>query len=136
MLMVPRCRTYLKNSSMNKHLRTGLVLIFPLLTALQGYCQQLDSIPVVAPGATVQQVSSQFRFTEGPAVNKRGDIYFTEQGQTGLPRTTRIAARARLIATDEAGIADSLGIARRGQFMGGGKNEDALGYFRHRQGRR
>jgi gluconolactonase len=64
---------------MSKHLRTGLVLIFPVFAALQGQCQQLDSIRVVAPGATVQQVSSQFRFTEGPAVNKRGDIYFTDQ---------------------------------------------------------
>ncbi|WP_461100884.1 SMP-30/gluconolactonase/LRE family protein [Spirosoma koreense] len=39
----------------------------------------LDSITVVAPGATLKQISSQFTFTEGPAVNKKGDIYFTDQ---------------------------------------------------------
>lgn len=39
----------------------------------------LDTLAVVAPGATLQQVSTQFTFTEGPAVDKKGDIYFTDQ---------------------------------------------------------
>lgn len=39
----------------------------------------LDTINVVAPGATLQKVSSQFTFTEGPAVDKKGNIFFTDQ---------------------------------------------------------
>ena len=39
----------------------------------------LDSLSVVAPGATLRQVSAQFKFTEGPAVDKKGNIYFTDQ---------------------------------------------------------
>lgn len=39
----------------------------------------IDSLPVVASGATLQQVSTQFKFTEGPAVDKKGNIYFTDQ---------------------------------------------------------
>ena len=38
-----------------------------------------DSIPVVAPGAVLKQVSNQFTFTEGPAVDKAGTVYFTDQ---------------------------------------------------------
>src|SRR5687768_12629027 len=38
-----------------------------------------DSVNIIAPGATVQLVSSQFSFTEGPATNKKGDVYFTDQ---------------------------------------------------------
>lgn len=38
-----------------------------------------DSLRVVKPGATLQQVSSQFKFTEGPAVDKQGNVYFTDQ---------------------------------------------------------
>jgi gluconolactonase len=34
---------------------------------------------IVAPGATLQLVSSQFSFTEGPAANKKGTVYFTDQ---------------------------------------------------------
>lgn len=38
---------------------------------------QQDSL--IAPGATLQLVSSQFAFTEGPTVDKKGNIFFTDQ---------------------------------------------------------
>jgi len=38
---------------------------------------QSDSL--IAPGATLQKVADQFGFTEGPAVDKKGNIYFTDQ---------------------------------------------------------
>lgn len=64
--------------------KTGLgafILLFMSLNAIgqPGKATTLDSINVVAPGATLRQVSSQFKFTEGPAVNRKGDIYFTDQ---------------------------------------------------------
>jgi gluconolactonase len=34
---------------------------------------------LIKPGATLQQVSSQFKFTEGPAVDKQGNVFFTDQ---------------------------------------------------------
>lgn len=40
---------------------------------------RLDTISVVAKGAELKKISSEFSFTEGPAVNKKGDIYFTDQ---------------------------------------------------------
>ena len=33
---------------------------------------------VVAPGASVRRVATGFRFTEGPAADARGDVYFTD----------------------------------------------------------
>ncbi len=62
----------------------GFTLITTLLLSAtvfhhQAIGQSLDSIKTVAPGAKLVQVSSQFKFTEGPAVNKKGDIYFTDQ---------------------------------------------------------
>lgn len=42
--------------------------------------QQPDSLPgVVALGAVPELVSKQFSFTEGPAPDKKGNIYFTDQ---------------------------------------------------------
>ena len=38
-----------------------------------------DSIGMIAPGASLKLVSSQFKFTEGPAANRKGDVYFTDQ---------------------------------------------------------
>ncbi|QJW90532.1 SMP-30/gluconolactonase/LRE family protein [Spirosoma taeanense] len=46
---------------------------------LQNEAPKLDSARVVAPGAQPRQISSQFTFTEGPAVDKKGVIYFTDQ---------------------------------------------------------
>lgn len=39
-----------------------------------------DPVPkLIAPGAELQKVSGQFAFTEGPARNASGDVYFTDQ---------------------------------------------------------
>ncbi|MEJ0106829.1 MAG: SMP-30/gluconolactonase/LRE family protein [Bacteroidota bacterium] len=51
---------------------------------MTAFCQQnndilFDSLKVVAPGAKLNKVSSQFTFTEGPATDKKGNIYFTDQ---------------------------------------------------------
>ncbi|MBI1176173.1 SMP-30/gluconolactonase/LRE family protein [bacterium] len=35
--------------------------------------------PVIAPGATLQTLAGDYSFTEGPAVDKNGDVYFTDQ---------------------------------------------------------
>ena len=77
---------------MNEKLYTLLaVLIVSMPVAWQGRCISNtkstpttmsispDSIPVAASGATLQQVSKQFSFTEGPAADKKGNIYFTDQ---------------------------------------------------------
>jgi gluconolactonase len=34
---------------------------------------------VIAPGASVEKLSGGFSFTEGPAVDKQGNVYFTDQ---------------------------------------------------------
>src|SRR4029079_3258127 len=34
---------------------------------------------VIANGATIQLVSNQYSFTEGPAVDKNGNVFFTDQ---------------------------------------------------------
>lgn len=51
------------------------VLFFSQLT----FAQKADSVRTVKPGAKLVQVSKQFKFTEGPAVDKEGNIYFTDQ---------------------------------------------------------
>lgn len=40
---------------------------------------QKNSGPVIADGATLQLISNQFSFTEGPATDKEGNVFFTDQ---------------------------------------------------------
>ncbi len=35
--------------------------------------------PVIADGAKLNLVSDQFKFTEGPATDKAGNVFFTDQ---------------------------------------------------------
>ncbi|HOM18501.1 MAG TPA: hypothetical protein PLQ00_14315, partial [Thermoguttaceae bacterium] len=34
---------------------------------------------VVAPGAKLEKLADQFRFTEGPAADAKGNVFFTDQ---------------------------------------------------------
>lgn len=57
------------------------LLVFGLLTLKTE--AQTDSTKkessVIANGATIQLVSNQYSFTEGPAVDKKGNVFFTDQ---------------------------------------------------------
>lgn len=60
------------------HLYSGFALLLLTLSA----CSQSKTPPVteiIAAGATLQQLDSSYTFTEGPAVDKDGNVYFTDQ---------------------------------------------------------
>jgi gluconolactonase len=38
-----------------------------------------DSVSLIADNAQLQKISGQFAFTEGPAADKKGNVYFTDQ---------------------------------------------------------
>ena len=54
-----------------------LFLGFLLAAITNHVTAQNDSL--IAPGATLQLVSKQFGFTEGPSPDKKGNIFFTDQ---------------------------------------------------------
>ena len=65
-------------------------LLFALactILCLMTACSQANSNDIVAEGETPQRVSDSYSFTEGPAVDARGDVYFTDQpnGIVGTP---------------------------------------------------
>lgn len=69
---------------MNKITRKKMVLMAVTFTSIISLAQQenkeiSDSLKLVAANAKLVKVSSQFSFTEGPAVDKKGNIYFTDQ---------------------------------------------------------
>ena len=61
------------------HLANTLVFIFLLHAAHTGVSQSKEKSTVVAPGAAPVLVSSEFEFTEGPAADAEGNVYFTDQ---------------------------------------------------------
>lgn len=53
-----------------------LLLVFLILTL--GACKA-QSTSIIKEGAELTLVSEEYKFTEGPAVDKNGDVYFTDQ---------------------------------------------------------
>jgi gluconolactonase len=53
----------------------GYLLIATALTATA----QSPANSIIAQGATVKKLADGFSFTEGPAVDKKGNVYFTDQ---------------------------------------------------------
>lgn len=88
--------------------------MFGLLLAA-GTLKAQDTLPVVAKGATLTKVSSQFAFTEGPAVNKKGDIFFTDQPNDKIWKYSTGGQLSLYL--DKTGRANGLHFSRKGNLI-------------------
>ncbi|HVF81858.1 MAG TPA: SMP-30/gluconolactonase/LRE family protein [Flavisolibacter sp.] len=50
-----------------------------LFITTKTYSQPMTDTTIIATGATPKLISNQFSFTEGPAVDKMGNVFFTDQ---------------------------------------------------------
>ncbi|MBP7731671.1 MAG: SMP-30/gluconolactonase/LRE family protein [Bacteroidales bacterium] len=63
---------------MKRHLFTLLtVLVFSAIET--SFCQTTSSSQIIPQGAEVIKLAGNFAFTEGPAADKHGNVYFTDQ---------------------------------------------------------
>jgi gluconolactonase len=74
-----------------------------------------DTSPVVATGATLLQISNQFKFTEGPAADKKGNVYFTDQPNNNIWKYD-LKGNLSLFMSD-AGRSNGLFIDRKGNII-------------------
>jgi len=57
-----------------------VIIIFVILSSLPGLAQTDNGLTsILSPGAALQKISGEFSFTEGPAADASGNIYFTDQ---------------------------------------------------------
>ena len=57
-----------------------IIIALSLIISSAFFMQSQEAInPIIAIGATVEKVGSDFSFTEGPTVDKDGRVYFTDQ---------------------------------------------------------
>ncbi|NTE00372.1 SMP-30/gluconolactonase/LRE family protein [Agrobacterium tumefaciens] len=86
-------------------------LLLLLLFTLIG----LDTSAQLFNQDSLKLISRQFSFTEGPAVNKRGDIYFTDQPNNKI---WKYSTEGQLsLFKDSAGRANGLYFNHRGQLL-------------------
>ena len=62
-------------------IRTGLILLTGclLMAGLAGSKAQTSGGDIAASGATLEKLAGDFLFTEGPACDAKGNVYFTDQ---------------------------------------------------------
>jgi gluconolactonase len=64
---------------MNKNFKNALAFSALLLASSALFAQIEDKKGITAKGAELVKVQDGFSFTEGPAVNRMGDVFFTDQ---------------------------------------------------------
>ncbi len=110
--------------------RYSVVTIFlGVLAAAGSYSQQttdmiFDSLQLVVKGATLIKVSGQFIFTEGPAVDKKGNIYFTDQPNDKIWKY-EINGRLSLFM-NKTGRSNGLYFDKNGDIIACADNKDEL----------
>ena len=87
----------------------GGILLFAAFFAATLHAQT----SIIAPGATVKLLSSGFEFTEGPACDTEGNVYFTDQPTTNYRDSVK--ADTDMLARYNAGM------LKRGILKGGQK---------------
>ncbi len=93
---------------------TSLLTITVLLCAGVATAQEAD--PVTSPGASVVTLASGFRFTEGPAVDFAGDIYFSDIPNNRIHKWT-VRTRALSTFLEDSGGANGLFFDRKGALL-------------------
>lgn len=74
-----------------------------------------DESSIIAPGASLQLISDQFKFTEGPAVDKKGNVYFTDQPNDKI---WKYSIDGKLsVFLDKTGRSNGLYIDRKGNLL-------------------
>ncbi|RSK31116.1 SMP-30/gluconolactonase/LRE family protein [Hymenobacter metallilatus] len=91
------------------------ILGFATSTCLAQQPAQGAGSSVVAAGARPQLVSRQFSFTEGPAVDKAGNVFFTDQPNNKI---WKYSTKGKLtVFLDQAGRANGTYFDRKGNLL-------------------
>lgn len=100
--------TVVYSFTFRRHVPATLLLLLFTLMGLNTSAQLFNQ-------DSLELISRQFSFTEGPAVDKRGDIYFTDQPNNKI---WKYSAEGKLsLFKDSAGRANGLYFDRRGQLL-------------------
>lgn len=69
-------------------LSPGRTILSALILLVLPAAPQAADSPVIAPGATIERLADSFAFTEGPAADKDGNVFFTDQPNDRIVKWT------------------------------------------------
>ena len=74
-----------------------------------------DKSTIIAPGAKLRQVAADYKFTEGPAVDAQGNVFFTDQPNNRIMKWSTDGTVS--VFMDSAGRANGLFFDRQGNLI-------------------
>jgi len=112
---------------MNKTMIKAITLLcfFCVSVSLVSPAQIVDKKNLVAKKATLQKVSDDFEFTEGPAIHRTGDVYFTDQPNNKIIKWSFETGETSVFMED-AGRANGMFFDRRGNLIAAADMENQL----------
>ena len=91
---------------------TVLIFFLPLILL----AQITDKNSIVAPGATVEKLGDGYTFTEGPAADAEGNVYFTDQPNNKIIRWSASTGEINTFLK-ESGRSNGMYFDRRGNLI-------------------
>lgn len=89
-----------------------ILLLFPELLS----AQITDKNSIVAKGATIEKLGDGYKFTEGPAVDLQGNVYFTDQPNNKIIRWSASTGKLSTFS-EEAGRSNGMYFDGRGNLI-------------------
>ena len=91
------------------------IFLFTLLPVFVFSATGQESKSIIAHGAKVEKLADGFRFTEGPAVDKKGNVYFTDQPND---RIMKWSTNGKLsVFLDKTGRANGMYFDKKGNLL-------------------
>ncbi|RNI26059.1 SMP-30/gluconolactonase/LRE family protein [Rufibacter latericius] len=104
----------------------GAALFFLLPALLKA--QITDKNSIIAKGAKLEKLGDGYAFTEGPAVDREGNVYFTDQPNNKVYKWTASTGKISLF-TDQAGRSNGLYFDQKGNLIAAADMDNQLWSF-------
>jgi len=102
-----------------------LLCFISISVPLISTAQIVDKKNLVAKKATLNKVSDDFEFTEGPAIHRTGDVYFTDQPNNNIVKWSFETGETKVFMED-AGRANGMFFDRMGNLIAAADMENQL----------
>ncbi len=101
---------------MKKRFSISLFVLSCTVLCVMSACTQVQSNVIVAEGESPVRVSDSYSFTEGPATDARGDVYFTDQPNNKIYRWDCESGEITLF-TDQCGRSNGMYFDAQGNLI-------------------
>jgi gluconolactonase len=102
-----------------------LLCFLSISVSIQSAAQIVDKKNLVAKKATLNKVSDEFKFTEGPAIHRTGNVYFTDQPNNQIVKWSFETGETTVFMED-AGRANGMFFDRLGNLIVAADMENQL----------